>query len=105
MIKVHLPRASDDATVKDGRMSHPQEMGTCCAPGRVGSPRAGVAARSISALGAKPETLVRVPGGSFRMGSEDRFAYPADGEGPAHEVSLGPFLIDRYVVSSDRFAT
>ena len=39
------------------------------------------------------------------MGSEDRFAYPADGEGPAHEVSLGSFLIDRFVVSNDRFAT
>ncbi len=48
---------------------------------------------------------MRVPGGLFRMGSEDPFAYPADGEGPAHEVSLRPFLIDRYVVSNDRFAT
>ena len=38
------------------------------------------------------------------MGSDDRFVYPADGEGPVHEVSLPPFLIDCCVVSNDRFA-
>ena len=38
------------------------------------------------------------------MGSDDLLAYPEDGEGPAHEVSLRPFQIDRYAVSNDRFA-
>ena len=50
-----------------------------------------------------PKTLVSLPGGPFRMGSEDRFAYPGDGEGPVHDVCLGPFSIDRYAVSNDRF--
>jgi formylglycine-generating enzyme len=54
--------------------------------------------------GTRLETLVRVPGGSFRMGSDDRLAYPADGEGPVHEVCLQPFLIDRYAVSNERYA-
>lgn len=53
---------------------------------------------------APPGTLVSVPGGRFRMGSDDVFAYPEDGEGPVHEVHLRPFLIDRYAVSNDRFA-
>jgi len=51
-----------------------------------------------------PGTLVSLPGGRFSMGSDDRFAYPEDGEGPVHEVRLEPFLIDRYTVSNDRFA-
>lgn len=51
-----------------------------------------------------PGTLVSVPGGRFRMGSEDPFAYREDGEGPVHEVCLRPFQIDRYAVSNDRFA-
>jgi sulfatase modifying factor 1 len=46
---------------------------------------------------------VSVPGGQFRMGSDDSLAYPEDGEGPVHEVRLRPFLIDRYAVSNDRF--
>jgi sulfatase modifying factor 1 len=50
------------------------------------------------------ESLVHVPGGRFAMGSEDRFAYPADGEGPVHDVRLRAFLIDRHAVSNDRFA-
>ncbi len=45
-----------------------------------------------------------MPGGQFRMGSEDRFAYPEDGESPVHEVRLQPFLIDRWALSNDRFA-
>jgi formylglycine-generating enzyme len=57
----------------------------------------------VQSGGVMPETLVSVPGGPFRMGSNDRFAYPADGEGPVHEVRLRPFLIDRYAVSNDRF--
>ena len=39
------------------------------------------------------------------MGSDDPFAYPEDGERPVHEVELQSFMIDRYAVSNDRFAT
>jgi formylglycine-generating enzyme len=38
------------------------------------------------------------------MGADDKLAYPDDGEGPVHEISLRPFSIDRYAVSNDRFA-
>jgi formylglycine-generating enzyme len=44
--------------------------------------------------------MVRLDGGTFRMGS-DRF-YPE--EGPAHDVTVAPFEIDRYAVTNDRFA-
>ena len=36
-------------------------------------------------------TMVDLDGGSFRMGSVDDRAYPADGEGPIHVVELRPF--------------
>ena len=39
------------------------------------------------------------------MGEESEWAYPGDGEGPVHEVSVSPFLIDRYTVTNDAFAS
>ena len=47
---------------------------------------------------------VAVPGGSFLMGTDDDLGYPADGEGPAREVSLEPFWIDATAVSNEAFA-
>ena len=48
--------------------------------------------------------MVALAGGSFRMGSVDARAYPADGEGPIHVVELSPFRIDAHAVDNDRFA-
>ena len=44
-----------------------------------------------------------VPGGSFRMGSEDRFAYPEDGEAPVKEVEVAEYRIDACAVTNDEF--
>ena len=49
-------------------------------------------------------TMVALDGGTFRMGSVDAWAYPADGEGPIHVVELSPFRIDAVTVSTTRFA-
>ena len=38
------------------------------------------------------------------MGTDDAIGYPADGEGPAREIELGPFWIDTLAVSNERFA-
>ena len=48
--------------------------------------------------------MVDLPGGSFRMGSTGESAYPADGEGPVHEVELSPFRIEPLAVTNARFA-
>jgi formylglycine-generating enzyme required for sulfatase activity len=56
------------------------------------------------AAGPNHGTLVKVPGGRHRIGDESAWAYPADGEGPVHEVELTPFRIDRYAVSNLQFA-
>ncbi len=41
--------------------------------------------------------------GSFQMGSENRHAIRADGEGPVRKVSLDGFAIDRTAVSNTEF--
>jgi sulfatase modifying factor 1 len=38
------------------------------------------------------------------MGDESVWAYPGDGEGPAHRVVVEPFRVDPYTVSTARFA-
>ncbi len=74
----------------------------CCAPGRA----AGAARRTAPAAAPPGPTdgMVRLDGGAFLMGSEDRHAYPADGEGPVRQVTLDPFWIDACTVSNDDFA-
>jgi formylglycine-generating enzyme required for sulfatase activity len=47
--------------------------------------------------------MVSLPGGAFVMGSDDRLAYPEDGETP-REVELSPFMIDPCAVSNAEFA-
>jgi sulfatase modifying factor 1 len=47
--------------------------------------------------------MVELAGGAFRMGSNDRLAYPEDGEDP-REVTVCAFAIDRCAVSNAQFA-
>lgn len=47
---------------------------------------------------------VSLPGGSFVMGDDTPWAYPADGEGPARTVRVSPFAIDATAVSNRDFA-
>jgi formylglycine-generating enzyme required for sulfatase activity len=49
--------------------------------------------------------LVHVDGGDFMMGTDGRYGYPADGEGPAHKVSLSPFEISPTTVTNAEFKT
>jgi formylglycine-generating enzyme required for sulfatase activity len=48
--------------------------------------------------------MVSLAAGTFSMGSQDAWAAPGDGEAPIHEVSLGPYRIDRCAVSNGDFA-
>jgi formylglycine-generating enzyme required for sulfatase activity len=61
-------------------------------------------ARPSSGAPADHAGMVLVPGGAFLMGSDDELGYPADGEGPAREVTLAPFWIDSTAVSNESFA-
>ena len=48
--------------------------------------------------------MVALDGGTFSMGNHRDDGFPADGESPAHDVALRPFLIDRTAVSNADFA-
>jgi len=47
--------------------------------------------------------MVRVPEGEFLMGSEDRVAYPDDGEGPVRRVRVSAFHLDVFAVTNAEF--
>jgi len=78
----------------------------CCTPdaGRT------VAISSVEELnhrrsgGIDREQMQPVAGGTFRMGSDAEQAWPEDGEGPVRNVSVRPFLLDRYAVTNAEFA-
>jgi formylglycine-generating enzyme required for sulfatase activity len=48
--------------------------------------------------------MILLDGGEFLMGSEDRWAYPGDGEGPVRRVRVEPFSIGACAVSNADFA-
>jgi len=50
-----------------------------------------------------PTQMTLIPGGTFRMGSEDPMSYAADGEGPVRSVSVSEFLLDTYTVTNGDF--
>lgn len=39
------------------------------------------------------------------MGTDEPYRYPGDGEGPARQITLGPFRIAKYAVTNRQFAT
>src|SRR3954463_7980279 len=49
-------------------------------------------------------SMVLLDRATFRMGSDDAFAYPDDGEGPPHDVDLDAFWIDTCAISNADFA-
>src|SRR3954452_4272674 len=81
-------------------------MGSCCVPARSGRvPDASMGPRPYDCgQGADVADDVLLPGGRFRMGTDDRQGFPSDGAGPVREVDLSPFRIDRFAVSNERFA-
>ncbi len=80
---------------------------SCCSPGRppgAGAPTATGRRAATGGVRHGPDRMVALPGGTFRMGTEDPTGFADDGEGPVRDVVLAPFLVDRYAVSNDDFA-
>jgi formylglycine-generating enzyme len=79
---------------------------SCCTPSRDATPDepASTSPASGPRKDTPPDDMVRIPGGSFRMGNPRGDGYPADGEGPVHEVTLDPFWMDATAVTNARFA-
>lgn len=49
------------------------------------------------------EGMIRLQGGNFLMGTEDKDGFPEDGEGPVREVAINPFYIDQATVTNAEF--
>ncbi|MGZ6213605.1 MAG: formylglycine-generating enzyme family protein [Candidatus Limnocylindria bacterium] len=92
---------------------NPDAQHSCCSPSRA-APTGSVAAADPQPLTQSPpdrpatargnaDAMVSLPGGVFVIGSNDRFAYPEDGEDP-REIEIGPFRIDPCAVSNAAFA-
>ena len=78
----------------------------CCAatkPNEV-APAKVAEAISLTTTGASTEGMVRLDGGEFLMGADDREGFPADGEGPIRKVTVRPFYIACCAVSNAQFA-
>ncbi len=82
-----------------------KEPGSCCAPARgQQSPATDTAQPTVRELSEEMRSrMVRLPGGTFLMGSEAPDGFPADGEGPVRAVALSPFWIDRCTVTNRLF--
>jgi formylglycine-generating enzyme required for sulfatase activity len=48
--------------------------------------------------------MALLPDGEFLMGSEDRLAYPDDGEGPVRRVRVSAFRMDVFAVTNAEFS-
>ncbi|MGA9859623.1 MAG: formylglycine-generating enzyme family protein [Solirubrobacteraceae bacterium] len=82
---------------------HAHGDGGCCSPSRGTDSPAPTAALATPAISPRADAgMVSLPGGTFVIGSADRFAYPEDGETP-REVEVSPFAIARCAVSNREF--
>ncbi|MFJ1846689.1 SUMF1/EgtB/PvdO family nonheme iron enzyme [Streptomyces sp. NPDC088146] len=89
-------------------MSPPVER--CCAPPHdpasapACAPAPAAPRPAVNAALGSLDGMVRLPGGTFLMGSNDAEGFPSDTEGPVREVRIGPFHLDAHAVTNDRFA-
>ncbi|MFC6723976.1 formylglycine-generating enzyme family protein [Halobium palmae] len=51
----------------------------------------------------RTKAMVRLDGGPFTMGTDSEEGFPQDGEGPAREVRVDPFYVDRHAVTNAEF--
>lgn len=49
------------------------------------------------------DRMVRLEGGTFKMGTDGNIGFPADGEGPSRDVTVDSFHIDRFAVTNAEF--
>ena len=90
---------------------HMKQPQSCCAPPRPTAsgpgqrrPRPAPGRRARRGTGGDDtDNMIRLPGGSFLMGTDAADGFAADGEGPVHKVRLSPFFIDAAAVSNQQF--
>ena len=82
----------------------------CCSPESPRHTNASASDARVTSSGQVAQSLRRRPGmarirgGEYRMGTEDRSGFPADGEGPVRAVRLDTFRVDIVAVTNTQFA-
>jgi sulfatase modifying factor 1 len=80
-------------------------MPSCCAPVRPASEgRSGILQSRVQNEDASVEGMIRLPGGTFLMGTDDGQGFSEDGEGPVRKITLDTFFISPYVTTNAEFA-
>jgi formylglycine-generating enzyme len=79
-------------------------MSGCCSPSADRGDGTTVVEDAASSRAPDRAGMELLPGGEFLMGSADRLAYPADGEGPVRPIKLSGFWIDKCAVTNAQFA-
>ena len=78
---------------------------SCCAASREPSEKTDtkvIVKKKTSAV--STDSMIKLPGGKFLMGTNDEEGFPKDGEGPVREITLDPFYIDETTVTNFQFA-
>ncbi len=97
----------------ESKVTNDSEASPCCAASRRGSEGGGSRVEQKADTqhyerpggGPSRNGMVRLPGGTFLMGSNDAKGFPQDGEGPVRRIELDPFLVDRCAVTNAEFAS
>jgi len=78
---------------------------SCCSPARDGHSEASaeVSMQLMRIDRGSTDGMKLLSGGEFLMGNERDYGFPADGEGPVHQVTLAPFWIDACTVTNEQF--
>jgi len=109
------PSPCEDDTVQGGagqgaaehKAAHQPEAGQGDSKGGTTSPATTDPLAAFEAVrharSGSTDGMVQLEGGVFLMGTEDRDAWKADGEGPIREVRVNPFYIDLCVVTNAQF--
>jgi formylglycine-generating enzyme required for sulfatase activity len=82
-----------------------ENKSSCCAASRNPSAKketAVVVEKKTSSV--SDDNMIKLPGGKFLMGTDDKEGFPADGEGPVREIILDSFFIDETTVTNFQFA-
>ncbi len=77
---------------------------SCCAASRESSGKTDtevIVKKKTSAVSA--DSMIKLPGGKFLMGTNDEEGFPKDGESPVREITLDPFYIDETAVTNFQF--
>jgi sulfatase modifying factor 1 len=79
----------------------------CCVPSKARAERVAssteLSEHRVRASTGNTEGMVLLPGGVFRMGTENAMGFPADGEGPVRPVQLDSFYVDETPVTNEAF--